>query len=60
MESWWDRINTFENVATFALVMIWLQLFYILRAINNIDKNLANAINKFSKLIPPERRDDFD
>jgi hypothetical protein len=58
MESWWDKLNTFENFAAFALAMIWLQLFYILRAINNIDKNLANAINRLSKLLPNQQRDD--
>lgn len=58
MERWWDKINTFENFAAFALAMIWLQLFYILRAINNIDKNVANAINRFSKLIPNQLSED--
>lgn len=58
MESWWDKFSNFDNFAAFALVMIWLQLFYILRALNNMDKNLANAINRFSKLVPSQRRDD--
>jgi hypothetical protein len=57
MELNWDWLNDWRSWAGIFGVLIFWQLFYIRQAVQSMDNNLANAINRFSKLLPPERDD---
>jgi hypothetical protein len=58
MELNWDWLNDWRSWAGILGVLIFWQLFYIRQAVQSMDNNLANAINRFSKLLPPDRDDD--
>ena len=50
--SWWDRALLGGLVAVIVNCQIQTML-----AVRSIDKNLADAINRFAKLVPRERED---